>query len=126
MLESNSVRQAARIAGWLLLAVIAFLSLSPASLRPVTPVGHTMEHVLAHVLVGGLFGIGYSKRPWLLVLSLVGLTAAIELAQLFVPGRHARLGDFVVDAGAACLGVGLAWIGKVGVSIFSRASQSGY
>jgi len=85
-----------------------------------------MEHFLVYVLVGGLFGIGYSKRPWLLGLSLVGLTAAIELAQLFVPGRHARLRDFLIDAGAACLGVGLAWIGKVGVSIFSRVSQSGY
>src|SRR5262249_52913575 len=112
VLESNFVRQAARIAGWLLLFAIAFLSLSPASLRPVTLVGHTMEHFLVHVLVGGLFGIGYSKRPRLLVLSLVGLTATIELAQLFVPGRHARLRDFVIDAGAACLGVGLAWIGK--------------
>jgi len=30
---------------------------------------------------------------------------AIELAQLFVPGRHAGLGDFIVDALAACIGL---------------------
>jgi len=30
---------------------------------------------------------------------------AIELAQLFVPGRHARLSDFTVDALAARIGL---------------------
>jgi VanZ family protein len=112
--------------GWLVLAGITFVSLSPASLRPLTLLGHTLEHLLSHLLLGGLFGIGYSKRPGLLLLSLMGLTATMELTQLFVPGRHARLRDFVIDAGAVCLGVGLAWIGKVGISVFSRASQSGY
>jgi VanZ family protein len=30
--------------------------------------------------------------------------AAIEILQLWAPGRHARLEDFVVDALAACAG----------------------
>jgi VanZ family protein len=33
---------------------------------------------------------------------------AIELAQLYTPGRHARLSDFVVDALAAGAGVAAA------------------
>jgi VanZ family protein len=32
------------------------------------------------------------------------LTGALELAQLWVPGRHARLEDFIVDALTACAG----------------------
>jgi VanZ family protein len=28
----------------------------------------------------------------------------VEIAQLFVPGRHARLSDFIVDALAMCVG----------------------
>jgi hypothetical protein len=33
--------------------------------------------------------------------------AAIEVVQNWVPGRHARMGDFVVDVVAACWGIGL-------------------
>ena len=110
--DVSSIRRAARIAGWLLLAVIAFFSLSPASLRPVTPVGHSTEHFLVHILLGVAFGIGYDKRIWLQALGLVALIGAIELAQIFVPGRHARVSDFLIDAGAACLGIGLIWICK--------------
>jgi len=39
---------------------------------------------------------------------------AIELAQIFVPERHARFSDFVIDALAACAAVGAALvIGKL-------------
>jgi len=107
------MKRASRIAGWLLIVAIAFLSLSPASYRPVTGVGHTKEHILIHILIGLAFGIGYAKRLPLLALGLVAFTAAVEAAQLFVPGRHARLRDFLIDAGAAWLGIGLAWIGSV-------------
>jgi VanZ family protein len=95
--------------GWLLLAVIVFLTLSPASYRPVTKLGHNLEHFLIHLALGITFGVGYAKRWWLLVLALVGLTAVVEFAQLFVPGRHARLKDLVIDAGAVCLGVAIVW-----------------
>jgi len=117
------VQRAARILGWLLLIMIAFFSLSPASYRPVTQLGHNPEHFFAHVLLGLAFGIGYARRWWLLALSLVALTGMIEFAQLFVPGRHARLKDLVIDAGAACLGLGLAWVARVVTSAFSRPSR---
>ncbi len=99
----------ARVAGWLLLAVIVFLTLSPAPYRPVTKFGHNLEHFLIHLGLGITFGIGYARRWWLLALGLVGFTAVVEFAQLFVPGRHARLKDLVIDAGAVCLGVAIVW-----------------
>src|SRR5262245_29440094 len=116
----SSIRLVSRIAGWLLLAAIVFFSLSPAYYRPITPLGHTREHVLIHVFLGLAFGIGYAKRWWLMALALVALTGAIELAQLFVPGRHARLRDFLIDAGAVCLGTALAWMGRVVTSILGK------
>src|SRR5215467_5831014 len=122
LLDSVSVQRTARIVGWLLLVVIVFFSLSPASYRPVTRLGHNPEHFFAHVFLGLAFGIGYARRWWLLALSLVVVTGVIEFAQLFVPGRHARLKDLVIDAGAACLGIGLAWLGMVVRSAFSRLS----
>ena len=117
------MRGAARVAGWLLLALIVFFSLSPASYRPVTQLGQNPEHFLPHVLLGLAFGIGYAERWRLVALGLVAFTGAIEFAQLLVPGRHARLRDFLVDAGAACLGLGLAWVGKIATSALSKASM---
>jgi VanZ family protein len=49
------------------------------------------------------FGLGYKRRHDLLAILLVVFSGAIEIAQLFVPGRHARLGDFIIDAVAACM-----------------------
>jgi VanZ family protein len=122
-LDAPSIKLVAKIAGWLLLATIVFLTLSPPSYRPVTKVGHNLEHFLVHLLLGVTFGIGYARQWWLVALRLVGLTAAVELAQLFVPGRHARLKDFVIDAGAVCLGIAIVWGRDVAASLL-RPSQS--
>lgn len=118
------MRRAARVGGWLLLAVIAFLSLSPPSYRPVTVLGHNLEHFAVHLLLGVVFGVGYAKRQWLLALVLVGLMGLIEFAQRFVPGRHARLKDLLIDAGAVCLGFALAWVGTVIRSALLSPSQT--
>jgi VanZ family protein len=116
-LDAPSIRLVAKVAGWLLLAVIIFLTLSPPSYRPVTKVGHNLEHLLIHLMLGVTFGIGYARQWWLVALGLVGLTAAVEFAQLFVPGRHARLKDLVIDAGAVCLGVAFVWAMDVAASL---------
>jgi VanZ family protein len=122
-LDVPSIRLVAKVAGWLLLAVIVFLTLSPPSYRPVTKVGHNLEHFLIHLLLGMTFGIGYARQWWLVALGLVGLTAAVEFAQLFVPGRHARLKDLVIDAVAVCLGVAIVWGMDVAASLL-RSGQS--
>jgi len=83
-----------------------------------------MEHFLVHILLGVAFGIGYATRIWLQAPGLVALTGAIELAQIFVPGRHARVSDFLIDAGAACLGIGFVWICKSFAGIGSRLTTS--
>jgi VanZ family protein len=85
-----------------------------------------MEHFLVHILLGVAFGIGYAKRIWLQSLGLVALIGAIELAQIFVPGRHARLSDFLIDGGAASLGIALVWICKAlaGAGSWPTASKS--
>jgi len=36
------------------------------------------------------------------------MIGALELLQLLMPGRHARLEDFIVDAIAACAGIAVA------------------
>jgi VanZ family protein len=97
--------KAARIAAWSLAAAIVILSLVPPALRPETSTPHSLEHLIIYAATGFAFGLGYKRRHDLLAILLVLFSSAIEIAQLFVPGRHARLGDLIIDAVAACIGL---------------------
>jgi VanZ family protein len=101
---------AARVAAWLLTVAIIVLSLVPPWLRPETDVPHNFEHFSIFFATGAAFGAGYSRRPYFVTVMLVIFAGAVELAQTGVPGRHARLSDFIVDALAACVGVAIASI----------------
>src|SRR5262245_33534569 len=95
---------------WALATVIFFLSVAPPSARPVTNAGHNVEHLLIFIATGVAFGLGYPRRFWFLAVAMVAFAATVELAQILAPGRHARLSDFIVDAAASCLGVGVSYL----------------
>ncbi len=97
--------KAARIAAWLLVATIVVLSLVPPELRPETHLPHDLEHFAIFAATGVAFCLGYFRRIGLLTTAMGIFVGAIEIAQLFVPGRHARLSDFMVDASASCFGL---------------------
>jgi len=99
-----------QVAAWLLVLAIVVLSLGPPSTRPVTGAGHDLEHLFAFMATGLAYGLGHPRRLWSLCVALMAFAAVIELAQILVPGRHARLSDFLVDATALCLGVGLSYL----------------
>ena len=99
------VLKAARLAAWFLVVVITVLSLVPPKWRPETGTPHNLEHVAIFMAAGLTFGVGYGRKPGLVMVALVLFAGMIELAQIVVPGRHARLTDFIVDAVAMCIGV---------------------
>jgi len=101
-------QKAFQILAWLLVLAIVILSFGPPASRPVTGAGHNFEHVAIFLATGAAFGFGYPRRVFVLPIALLVFSAVIEIAQLMVPGRHARLSDFLTDAGASCLGVFLA------------------
>src|ERR1700761_7276796 len=87
-----------RLAAYMLAAAISYATLGPAGLRPQSNLGQIGEHALAFVLLGAAFALGYPRHRLLAVI-LTGLFCGVlELLQLFAPGRHARLEDFLVDA----------------------------
>jgi VanZ family protein len=57
--------------------------------------------------------LAYARNRLLTLVIAVLMTGVIEILQLWAPGRHARVEDFVVDALAACAGLaivaGLDW-----------------
>jgi VanZ family protein len=97
-----------RIIAWLLAAAVAFATLGPAQFRPHSDFGQDGEHMFAFILVGLAFAIAYSRHRPIAAVICVVMTGILELLQLVMPGRHARLEDFVVDALAALAGFALA------------------
>src|SRR4029450_11353478 len=94
-----------RLFAWGLAAAIAYATLGPAQQRPHSNLGQNGEHGLAFVLLGLAFGLAYPPPPPPAAAFLIGYTGLIEILQLWAPGRHARLSDFVVDALAESVGL---------------------
>jgi VanZ family protein len=91
-----------RLFAWLLAAAVTFATLGPPQYRPHSNFGQDGEHALAFVLIGLAFGLAYPRNRLFTVGVAVVLIGVLELLQLWMPGRHARLEDFAVDAMAAC------------------------
>ena len=94
-----------RLAAWTVTILLVALSVVPPNLRPQTILPHNLEHFASFVLVGILWSVGYPRRLLLWLSAAVAFAASLELLQLVMPGRHARLIDFLMDAIGACVGV---------------------
>jgi VanZ family protein len=106
--DETWVRRLAKAAGWILAMAILVLSVVPPSQRPVTGVASSnFEHLAIWFATGLAFAAAYRDRLPLLAAALLVFAAAIEIIQLFVPGRHARLSDLVLDCLATCAGVAI-------------------
>jgi VanZ family protein len=103
---------------WTLATTIVVLSVVPPHFRPETGLPHGLEHFTIWWVTGIAFALAYNLKPFLLATALVIFSGAVEIAQLFVPGRHARVTDFIIDA-LACI-VGLLMIS---IAVQVRASQ---
>ena len=101
-----AVEKALRVAGYATVGLIGVLSVIPAALRPDTGAPGKLEHFVAYMGAAALLALGSSSpgERWQ-GLWLVPYAGALEIAQIFVPGRHSRFSDFVVSGVGALLGV---------------------
>lgn len=94
---------AARVALAAAYVAIVLASIVPKDYRPASGiVPGAMEHLAAYFVLG-LLGAAILRGQtswWVLALANAGLAAALERAQVFVPGRIAH----VIDFGASALG----------------------
>ena len=104
-IKPHTIRIGIRSAAWIVGTALVLLTIVPSSMRPESGVSHHLEHFASFLLAGILYYLGYAGRvlPWLMVAVL--FAGGLELLQILVPGRHARLVDFVVDALGASTGV---------------------
>jgi VanZ family protein len=99
------MRRIAQAICWVLLSAIVALSITPAEMRPVTIFPHDFEHAAIYFLTGCAFGLVYSANFFNCLAGLSGFTLLVEVIQLWIPGRHARVSDFLVDAFAITAGL---------------------
>lgn len=92
-----------RIAAWVLIAGIAFVTLSPPSMRPRT--GHpNRERFAAYLLCAACFTLAYPHRRKAVLVILVASAGGLEIAKLLAPERHAQVSEFAVKACGALAG----------------------
>jgi hypothetical protein len=101
----NHFTGVARTVAWIGIFAIIILSVVPAAERPVTGAGQVLEHSAAFAIVGGAFAIGYRLSLIHLLFLAVLFCAGIELLQIPLPTRHARVSDFLIDAAGASLAI---------------------
>ena len=110
LMKRHWMQKICRITAWLLAIAIIVLSLVPPSYRPTTDASHSVEHFAIFLGIGFAAGFGYPGRPFVLAAWLMVFCGAIEVTQLWVPGRHARLNDLIVDIAAALIGLSVTFV----------------
>ena len=100
--------------GWLLF--IAFATLAPLHLRPQMTEAETwstvlIEHVGAFGVLGFLFAVGYPRRYAFVCLAVFGSAILLEVLQIFIPDRDARVIDAVEKIAGGAAGIaGVSWL----------------
>jgi len=116
--ESFPVRTLFRWLAWLLVAAIAYVTLSPIAMRPVTAAPADLERFLAYAAMGLAFCVGYPRHRASILVLVIAITGLLEFGQHLVPGRHGRMHDAVLKAAGAFLGIAAA-------AVVDRRRQAG-
>ena len=114
-------RLLARAIAWVGVLAIIVLSVVPAGDRPVTGFGSQLEHIAIFSVVAAAFAVGHEFSATRLIVLAFVFCSVIELLQVPLPSRHARLTDFVIDFVASCFGIGLIFFWK---KTFGRQIQN--
>ena len=88
-------------------ALILYLSLVPGTMRPQTGASGHMEHFMAYAITGAIFmpGARGSMSALTAAVGLCWLSGAVEIAQLWIPGRTGEVAGFIWSSAGAWLGL---------------------
>ena len=104
-----------RAAGWLALALVAFVTLAPISDRPTIAPAH-FEHFAAFFVLGLVFVLAYPNRMMLATLIVIGSAIILEALQLLTPDRHGQLTDALVKVAGGLCGISFITVGRECIS----------
>jgi VanZ family protein len=92
-------------AAWMLLAFIAYATISPIQDRPTLPTSTSLEHLAAFAVLGALFCLAYPRDIALVCLIVLGSAVLLEIMQLLTPDRHGRILDAIEKMAGGTVGI---------------------
>lgn len=98
-------RKLSIVAAWALLALIAYVTVSPIHQRPTSLTSSSVEHLAAFLILGVLFCLAYPRRLALIWLIVLGSAVLLEVLQLITPDRHARISDAIEKMAGGAFGI---------------------
>jgi VanZ family protein len=102
-------RVALRVTAWVCIGALAVASWTPGQEMVRTGFNTRLEHVAAYLIAGIAVISAYPGRPiWTIAAILCAYAGVLELGQLFIPGRHAAILDWLGSSSGvlcACLTV---------------------
>ena len=93
------------VATWVLLAFIAYATISPIQDRPTLPTSSNFEHLAAFAVLGALFCLAYPRQIGLVCLIVFGSALILEFMQLWTPDRHDRIQDAIEKMAGGAVGI---------------------
>jgi len=101
------IRTLARICFAAGIIIVVVGSLNPQHTSMPLQVSDKLVHILAYAMLGVAGAVGYPQRSMTVILigGLTLLGGAIEIAQIYVPGRDGTLLDVAANAVGSALGV---------------------
>jgi VanZ family protein len=93
------------VAAWVLLAFIAYATISPIQDRPTLPMPSGFEHLAAFAVLGALFCLAYPRHIALVCMIVLGSAALLEFMQLLTPDRHGRIQDVIEKMTGGAVGI---------------------
>ena len=93
-----------RAIAWFSIAALALASWLPGDEMIRTGANGRLEHAAAYLISGLAVLTAYHQRPkWLMATLMTCYAGVLELGQLFVPGRHAAILDWLASSsGVLC------------------------
>ena len=99
------LRKLIAIAGWALLAFIAYATISHIQYRPTLPISSNFERLAAFAVLGALFCLAYPRHIALVCLIVLGSAVVLEFVQLLTHDRHGRIPDALEKIAGGASGV---------------------
>jgi VanZ family protein len=92
----------------LCILTVTVLSLLPQAVMPKVGISDKVSHFIAYTAIAAFGLLGYRTAAVRIAIGVIGLGGAIEVGQIFVPGRSAEILDFIADIGGVAAGLVLA------------------
>jgi hypothetical protein len=111
-----------KLTSWLVLAYIAYVTLSPIKQRPILA-GVQFEHFAAFTLLGTAFALSYQRQIGLALAIVIGSAFGLEALQLITPDRHGRMIDALAKGSGRPMRTGRRSVDDSGSAGLARAIE---